>query len=195
MNIDKETLEILSKDKFPKCDEYNININNMIDMLNSEICNKRFNPHVNINNIYEMYDTMDDIQEWKTDLGKIYHEALKYKEMSELIEATINGMYLDAEKKMLIGEELKKAVDDKKFKNIDEKKAWINEQINKEVDINDIINKSNKHLIKASSKLKQIDNIKNVIEGQEDKYSRKISLLHEEIQLGLLKTDDPKGDI
>jgi hypothetical protein len=40
-----------------------------------------------------------------------------------------------------------------------------------------------------------IDNISNVIEGQEDKYSRKISLLHEEIQLGLLKTDDPKGNI
>jgi hypothetical protein len=194
MIIDENKKKILD-DKFAECDNYNNDIKEMINKLDIKICNKRFNPHTNINNISVMYDVMDDIQEWKTEMGKIYKEALKYKEMTELLEATINELYNNEEKQKLISDELKKAITEHGFKNIDEKKAWINKEINKEFDINEYLSKSNKHGIKAQYKLKQVDNMSNVIEGQEDKYSRKISLLHEEIALGLLKPNDSKGVI
>ena len=181
---------IQAKKTFDEYGDFKKNIETMTNNLDNKVCSKNFNPHNN--NTTLIYDIMDDIQTWQSDMGKIFKKCLQYKEASELFEATIGYIFNELEKNMLISPELKNATEIQKFKNIDEKKAWISMELNKKYDIGKYIRYANKHKIQSEYILKQAQKISDVIESQDAKISRKISMIHEEMQMGILKAPEVK---
>lgn len=183
MAIDRVQLDAIKK-QFMDCNVNEDIINAMLNKLNEKIFNKKFNPHKN--NTMLIYDIMDDVQGWQDDMGKIFKEALKYKEVSELLQATITSIYSEEEGQYYISDTFKNAVRDNNFKNGDEKKAWIFNQLNKSCNIGEDIKFAKEHVIKSEYALKKAQNMSDIIEKQDNKVSRKISMIHEEVVMGVL---------
>lgn len=189
MSVDRVQLDVIRK-QFTDINIDENKINDSIDKLGKKISNRRFNPHSN--NTMMIYDIMDDVQDWQDDMSKIFKDALKYKEASELLQATITSIYIEEEGQYFISEDFKNAVRDNNFKNAEEKKAWIFDKINKSCNIGEDIKFAKEHMIKSEYAFKKVQNMNDIIEKQDNKVSRKISMIHEEIIMGVLKGVDVK---
>ena len=174
------------KEQFVKLGDFEKEIDGMVDAIQIKIKNMKFNPKTN--NINETYDIMDDIQDWQAEIGKILIRALDYEEATELLEATVNSIYDNEEKSFLISDILRS----NGFKNIDEKKAWINKQLDDASGINDFIKFMNKQRIKSEYALKRVNVLSDVVEKQDNKLSRKISVMNIQSQKGMLGSGDNK---
>jgi hypothetical protein len=152
----------------------------------------KFDPRKN--NINEIYDIMDTIQDWQSDIGKILIKALDYEEATELLEATVISINEGMEKELLIGEDLKTESVKKGFKNKEEKIAWVFNKINDNCGINDIIKYMNKQRIKSKYALKRVNIISDIVEKQDFKLSRKVSVMGIQSQKGTLGNGGENGN-
>jgi hypothetical protein len=192
MPIERITLDAIKK-LFTDFKVDEDSIKTMLDNLEKKVSNQRFNPHSN--NTMMIYNIMDNIQDWQDEMGKIFKEALKYKEASELLAATISSIYDEELKTYLISEELATAIKVNGFKNKEQYEAWSYKKINDSCGIGEYIKFYKDHIIKSDYTLKQVENMSDIIEKQDAKVSRKISIMHEEVGMGVLKGLEVKEQI